>query len=289
MAGNVAAAFAYAADVSTEKDRPATMGFVGAAFGLGFIIGPALGGFLAGNTADAAGLARIAHVSAGMAALATLACVLFLKESHPIEARLESKQEHAVKQGFNLPKPALMRLYGGGLLMIAAFALMESIFGIWSKAVLNWTPRDLGIAFAVFGLISATLQGGAAGRLATVLGVGRMLRIGLCLYVFGFSVIIFANTAVGAYAGMTLLAIAAGLAGPSLQTLVSLQAAPHERGQVMGGLQGALSAGRAFGPLLAGPAFDAGGVTAPFVAAVALLLLTFLLVWPTTRPVQAET
>lgn len=286
MAGNVAAAFAYGTDVSTDKTRPATLGLVGAAFGLGFIVGPALGGFLAGETADAAGLARIAHVSAGMAAFAALACIVFLPESHPRQAREDSRRmrraAHA-RARFQWPSAPLLCLYGGGLLMIAAFALMESVFGIWSEAVLDWTPRDLGIAFAVFGVISAALQGGAAGRLAELLGVGRMLRFGLLLYVLGFSVIIIAYNDVGVYVGMIALAVAAGLAGPALQTLVSLQAKPHERGQVMGSLQGALSGGRALGPFLAGPAFDAGGSAAPFMTAVALLLATLALVWIPTR------
>jgi DHA1 family tetracycline resistance protein-like MFS transporter len=280
MAGNVAAAFAYATDISTPTNRAKTMGLMGAAFGLGFIIGPAIGGFMAGADAGPGDLARIATLSAVLSALAAAACLIWLPESRDAAAR--ARPAPKVSLAGLTGRPLLLGLLGGGLALLTAFALMESIFGLWAEAVFSWTPFDVAVAFSMFGILSAALQGGATGRLSKRFGEGQLLRVGLGLYVAGFAVMYLATTPVWAYVGLGLLAVAAGIAGPALQTLVSLQAAEHERGAVMGALQSAMSGGRVLGPLIAGPAFDQFGEPAPFAAGVSLLLLTLLLVWPAT-------
>ena len=131
-AGNIAAAQAYIADVTPPERRARGMGMIGAAFGLGFIIGPALGGIVAGNELATADLQAPGLIAAGLSFAAFLGVVLFLPESLPTAVRArQSRSRIAVLQSV-LRRPMLARLFAVFFLVILAFAGMESTFAMWA-------------------------------------------------------------------------------------------------------------------------------------------------------------
>ena len=174
MAGNIAAAFAYVGDITTPEARPKAMGMIGAAFGLGFIFGPAIGGLMAGNHPDLSDFAIIGYASAGITALAAVAALILLPESLTPERRAEA---HAARSDLSAgqvlrAKPVVIALMVLTLLVIGSAALMETTLAFFAHDSFGWGPSDVGLAFGAVGLISAALQGGAAGPLARRFGSG---------------------------------------------------------------------------------------------------------------------
>jgi MFS transporter, DHA1 family, tetracycline resistance protein len=287
MAGNIGAAFAYASDVSGPKDRAKSMGLIGASFGLGFIVGPALGGWLAGAEPEIVDFHRVCYAAAGAVALALVIALFSLKES--LTAELRAQQAHSaqglVPEGTLklLARPVLATLVIVMLLITTAQALMESSFGLWADAVLQWGPHQLGFVFMGVGVISALLQGGASGRLAGRFGERRVVAAGIGILGLGFVGLGFATTPGFSIAAMVLLAIGVGLIGPALTSLVSQEAADHERGRVMGLQQSAGSLSRVLGPLMAGPLFDAFGPSSPFLFGSVLVAGGGVFLWWSRR------
>lgn len=271
-AGNIGAALAAGADISTPETRARSMGVLGAAFGLGFILGPAIGGLAAGDDPNRADFARVCFYAAGLAFTAMLVAIWRFKESRPADQPARPK---AVTRGL-LNKPALLVLLFITLAMITAQALMEQVFALWSKGLLDWGPREVGLTFGAVGLIAAGLQGGATGRLTARFGERPLLAAGLCLFIVGLGGLTMASSSAMAIASLAVLAVGSGLAGPALQTLVSFQAEPESRGAVQGLQQSASALGRVLGPLAAGPAFDTIGHTAPFMIGAGLVLIALI-------------
>ena len=283
MAGTVGAAFAYAADISDERSRTGMLGLIGASVGLGFILGPAFGAILAGEQADLAAFERVCFASAAVALLACALTVFFLRESLTPEARAGLAKAKATQPMSVLKRPLIAALLFAGLLAITARALMETIFGLWSEAILNWGPMHLGLSLAFFGLIGAGLQGGAAGRIASRIGDRALLQIGLAIFALGFIALIFTAERWLAYTGLCLLAVGAGLWTPALQGMVSKSASASDQGEVMGLYQSAGALARVIGPLAAGPIFDAFGPASPYWLAV-LLCLAAMVAIPKISP-----
>ena len=272
MAGNVGAAFAAAADLADDKTRARNMGFLGAAVGLGFIAGPALGAFLIGHAPDSTSFAQVCLISAGLAATAALAAVLLFRESLPRQARRAKDEPRPRRMALLASRPVLLRFVGVMLVMITAQALMESTFGLWADATLRWGPRQVGWALAGLGVGSVLLQGGGAGRAARALGERGMLMVGLVLLTAGFAGMSVAHGVAALIAGLVALVAGIGFATPALNALIAEQAAPQERGAVMGLSQSASALGRVIGPMCAGAIFDVFGHGAPFGAGAVLMM-----------------
>lgn len=276
MAGTVGAAFAYAADISDERSRTGMLGLIGASVGLGFILGPALGAIIAGAEASHAGFQAVCYAAAGVALLASALTVLFLKESLTPEARAALAAERTGGRFELLARPLVAALLIAALLAVTARALMETIFGLWSEAVLGWGPLHLGLSLAFFGLIGAGLQGGAAGRIAARIGDRALMQAGMALFALGFVALALSADRWLAYLGLSLLAVGAGLWTPALQGLISKAAQASEQGEVMGLYQSAGALARVLGPLAAGPIFDGFGPAAPYWLAVAICVAAIL-------------
>ncbi|MBI3438278.1 MAG: MFS transporter [Proteobacteria bacterium] len=272
MAGNVGAAFAAAADLADDNTRARNMGLLGAAVGLGFIAGPALGAFTIGHTPDAQSFSQVCLISAGLAAIAALTAFLLFRESLPKEARRAHDAPRVRRTTLLMTRPTLQRLIAVTLIMITAQALMESTFGLWADAALQWGPRQVGYALAGLGAGSVLLQGGGAGRASKVLGERTMLIVGLGLLVAGFGGMAVAHGEASLIVSLAILVVGIGFSTPALNALIAEQAAPEERGAVMGLSQSASALGRVIGPMCAGAIFDAWGHGAPFAAAAALMV-----------------
>ncbi len=273
MAGNVGAAFAAAADLADDKTRARNMGLLGAAVGLGFIGGPALGALLIGDAPTREGFALVCYASAALAGLAAFAALVLFRESLTAEARAKSGAERPRRVAMLMSRPALTRLIVVTFLAIAAQALMETTFGLWADVELAWGPREVGWTLAALGAGAVVLQGGGAGRAARVLGERMTLLIGLVLFAAGFAGLAVSHEVPTMAASLTALVIGLGLATPALNALTAAQAAESERGAVMGLSQSASALGRVAGPLGAGVLFDQLGSGAPFAVAAVLIML----------------
>jgi DHA1 family tetracycline resistance protein-like MFS transporter len=275
MAGNVGAAFAAAADLADDRTRARNMGLLGAAVGLAFIAGPAVGAFLIGAEPDRAGFERICMISAGFAAAAAVLAALFFRETRNAAAQADAPRVR--RAAMLMSRPALARLVAVMFLSIAAQALMETTFGLWADVELNWGPREVGWTLAALGVGAVIMQGGGAGRAARVLGERMTLLIGLVLFAAGLGGLSVTHELGTLIAAMAALTIGIGLAMPALNSLIAAQANESERGAVMGLSQSASALGRVAGPLGAGAIFDTWNHAAPFDAG-ALVVLAALFV-----------
>ena len=277
-AGNIAAAQAYIADVTGPEERARGMGLIGAAFGLGFMIGPAIGGALAGTDPLTADLETPAWVAAGLSLLSLLGVAVLLRESLPADRRdpAPSRGRIGAVMGV-LRRPVLSRLIVIFFLVILAVAGMQSVFAIWAMPQFGWGPRQVGYVFAYLGLISAILQGGLIGRLTRRFGEERLLLCGLTLIAGGLLALPFAHDMPILAPALTGLALGMGLMQPSLNSLISRQAGEEEQGEVMGVTQSVGSLSRVLGPFAAGFSFAALGRDSPYFLGVVLVVIPLFL------------
>lgn len=278
MNANIAVAQAYISDVTTPQTRAKGMGLFGAAFGLGFIFGPGIGGFL-GNLGGhrLAGLA-----AAGLAALNLLLAFLLLPESRPEEARLmapRSEWRLVDVAGFRLAfrSKRLGTFLLVGLLSVLGFAAMESTFALWSKDALGWSEAENGYLFTYLGVLIAIVQGGLVGPLRNRYGEPNLVMAGLALLAVGLAALPFSTLLAVLLGSTALLAIGNGLLQPNLSALVSLESPHGESGRTLGLYQSLSSLGRILGPLAAGAAYQYLGIGAPFLFGAMLMVLALAL------------
>jgi MFS family permease len=277
-AGNIAAAQAYIADITGPEERARGMGLIGAAFGLGFIIGPALGGLIAGTDPATADTETPAWVAAGLSVLALCGVLLLLPESLPAAGRDRIAPRSRVGAVMSvLRRPILSRLILVFFLVILAFAGMESTFALWAIEQFGWGPRQVGYVFAYVGVLSAVLQGGMIGRLARRFGEERLLLGGLTLIGLGLLVMTLAHSLALLVAAVTGLALGMGLTQPSLNSLISRRAGGDEQGEVLGVSQSVGSLSRVLGPFAAGFCFASLGPSAAFWSGAILVTGAFFL------------
>jgi MFS family permease len=289
-AGNIAAAQAYVADVTGPEERARGMGLIGAAFGLGFMIGPALGGLLAGTNPETADLETPAWAASGLSLLALLGVIFMLPESLPSERRGVAVIRSRVNAVWNvLQRPVLSRLVLINFLVILAFAGMQSVFAIWAMPQLGWGPSQVGYVFAYVGAASAILQGGLIGRLARCFGEERLLLCGLALVTAGLLAMPFAHGLPILVAAVTGLALGTGLTQPAINSLISRRAGQEEQGEVMGVAQSVASLARVIGPFVAGFSFASFGRNSPYFLAALSVAVTLLPAFKLPRGRDAAT
>lgn len=289
MAGNIAAAFAYVGDITTAEQRPKAMGMIGAAFGLGFIFGPAIGGLLAGNHPDPSDFITVGYASAAITALAALAAWFVLPESLTAERRAEAHASRSdMKAGEVLrAKPVIWALMALTLLVIGSAAMMETTLAFFAHDEFGWGPSDVGLSFGAVGLISALLQGGAAGPLARRFGSAALAVAGVLFHAIGLGLLALATSGLGMMGGLAVMAIGLGLFNPAFQTLTSDQTSDGDRGLIMGLTQGSSSLGRVVGPAISGTIYAGISHRAPFAIGAAVMALAIgvaLLVARVPRP-----
>jgi DHA1 family tetracycline resistance protein-like MFS transporter len=264
-AGNISAAQAYISDVTDEANRAKGMGMIGASFGLGFTLGPAIGGLLAGSDPTAATLARPAFAAACLSALALVLAVILLKESLSPEQRNAATRpgRWAMAQDA-FGRPGLRHLIILFFLTTTAFAGMESTFALWANSTLGWGPLQVGWLFFYIGLVLAGVQGGLVGRLSKSFGEARMALGGAVLLVLGLAGLPISTNLPLLMIDMALLAVGFGILNPAVTSLVSREAGAGERGGILGVNQSGQSLARIVGPLLAGSVYGAAGRAAPY-------------------------
>jgi len=276
MAGNIATAFAYVTDITTDAERPAGLGKVGAAMGLGFVFGPATGGLLAGAEVETANFMLPALAAAGMSIVAVVGTIIMLPESlSPADRKpLFGKQVHDAKN-ISLAQAnrrGLTRLFAAAMVFYTSMSLMESIFPLWAYDVYGMGPRDIGLVFFVLGMISITMQGGLIGPLSRRFGEKRVSITAGLFFSVGLGGMGLAMELWQVWAALVPFGIGVGLFNPTVSSMVSKAASANERGAVMGRYQSSSAMGRVIGPVICGPVYSGIALAAPFTLGAVLML-----------------
>jgi DHA1 family tetracycline resistance protein-like MFS transporter len=278
-AGNISVAQAYIADITTPENRAKGMGGLGAALGLGFIMGPAIGGQLAGGDPTQVAVALPSYAAAGLSALAFLIAALALKESLAPEYRSHATNRPSriaqIRDAFGRPKlRLLMALF---FTTTFAFAGMEATFALWADYRFHWGPRQVGNLFAMVGIILVIIQGGLIGRITKRFGEARTLLAGTLSIGLGLALMAAAMTPTLGIIASSLLALGMGMTSPSISSLVSQEASAVEQGGIFGVNQSVGSVARTIGPFVAGGAFTLAGPSAPYAVGAAIMLVSAFL------------
>jgi MFS family permease len=290
MSGNLAAAFAYTADVTDPKDRAKGLGIVASAFGVGFAVGPVIGGVL-GTIGGVPNMHWPALASAGLSLLAFVGTVFFLPESLPADSRKPFGRKATVVEpstGDAEPaprrslleairsRPVLLGLVMASLFIAIAGGVMQSVFQFWGRDLFNYSLRDVGVHFMVFALFSAVGQAGLVGPLAKRFGEKHLALAAGGGVIVGLVLFATAQNDAMVWMAICIFGLANGLFLPAITSLVSFEADARSRGMVMGMFNASSSAGRIVGPALSGPIYFKLGPAAPFVMSAALALLGVL-------------
>ena len=266
--GNISAAQAYIADITTPAERSRGMGIIGAAFGLGFIIGPAVGGLSAYYLGPSApGL-----VAAGLSVVNFVSAYLILPESLKAEHRTERDLGDFSHIGDAIQTPRLAPLMLAWLVAPFAFSGYTVALPLWAGVTLGWRERQLGWFFTVIGATAAVVQGYAFGKLARRFGDRALLIFGGFGMALAIAVIPALHSSAALYAWTAVLAFSNSIFGPAATGLVSVFADPSEQGTVLGAAQALAALGRLLGPLTLGRVYDASHPAAFLVAGAVMAL-----------------
>jgi MFS family permease len=287
--GTAATAGAVLADITPPEKRARAFGLIGVAFGLGFIIGPFLGGQLA----------RIAvtvpiWVATGFALLNLVVVLTLLPETHPVSERRDLPRKRELNPFAQVARvignPAVGRLGLGFFLFFLAFNGFTAILVLYFKQRFNWGPELATTAFLIVGVVATVVQGGLIGPLVNRFGERKLTLIGLGLVIAGCLLIPTTNpeqARTGVFTAVAILASGTGLVTPSLRSMVSRRLSDEGQGAALGSLQALQSLGSFLGPPLAGLGYDLLGQTSPFFVSAGLLVLVVLLV--TRSPLKEAT
>ena len=277
MAGNFGVASAMMADITTPENRARGMGLIGAAFGLGIVLGPMLGGLLSG---DSASFTLPCIVAGGMSVLAIFAAAIFLPESLSRANRSDNREQH--QRGQQLSTYELLRSTGNRLRALqyvihnASVSSLTYMFPLWMGDMLGWGAREVGIVFGVQGALMVIFQGVLLGPLVRVLGEWQFLRISVTAFFLGMLSAVFASTMPVMVGSMYVAMTGATLCMPLLNTIISHRTPLDNRGRMLGITSAASSWGRVIGPLLAGTNLALFGYQGAWLGASCLVLLYLL-------------
>jgi len=307
VAGNISTIQGYVADVTPPEQRAGRMGFIGAAFGLGFIVGPGMGGLLVRPELGDLGYHIPIFAASGLAALAAVGVILFLKESR-------QKADPAVARppflgGLNdaFANPVVSRVLLVTLIYMAGFSGMESTFGLWTGATYSWGAREVGLSFMVVGIVSALNQGIFTGKFARRFGEVRVLAVGMLM--FGASLVLQVvmprqwspafDVSVGPLGVWTIShgwlvpvvmafgAFGMSLAMPNISAMISRSVAPDRQGAMLGLNMASSSAARIFGPVAAGALYSGLGHNWPLLVGGLLTIPAAVMALNAGRAFQA--
>jgi DHA1 family tetracycline resistance protein-like MFS transporter len=288
MAANMGVAHAYVADVTPGADRAGAMGRIGAAAGLGFVAGPAIGGLLAGPDAVNPNYQLPFFAAAGFSALAFIAAVVFLRETSAAEAG-GAMRRSAFQVLWTAIVQARLRLILALVFMTPfVFSGIETILALWSDHTLGWGPERNGYAYAFMGFVAVVVQGFAVGPLTRALGEGRVVACGAVAVMAGAVLAPVAGGAAGLYIALGLITGGVCVTGPTLTSLVSHYAGANERGTVLGLSQSSAGLGRILGPALSGTVFARMGPDWPFLAGALVMALMLALSLVLVRRPRAQ-
>ena len=277
---SVAVAQGAIADISTPEERPRLMGLLGAAFGLGFVLGPVIGGLAA------LGGPHVPFYLAGTVALINaIAAAVRLPETKTSVAPEPSRRSGAL----TLPKSKVqLRFALMALIASLGFSGFEATFSLFGERRFGLTESSTALVFLAVGVSLVAVQGLAIGPLTRRLGSWQLLLGGLLTTATGLVVLSGATVIPVLLVAVVIIAFGQGVSSPSVTSIVTDLVPPERRGEALGYQQSAGALGRITGPIIAGAIFDGLNEGAPYLISAALFVAAFFLV-RTVRPAVRPT
>ncbi|WP_316571282.1 MFS transporter [Neobacillus sp. YIM B06451] len=267
-AANMPTVMAYVADITTPENRSKGMGIVGAAVGMGFVFGPAIGGIFSKSSLS------LPFIIAGCSSILTLALVaLLLKESSTKESRGQNSQQKA-------PFSVALRGASGMLFFLQFFislslAGLEATFAYFAAERAGLDTTSLGYIFMIMGFAGAFVQGGLIGKLTKKYGEGKVIQGGIIVSAIGFALILLVNSFATAAIFLTIFGIGNGVIRPSVSSVLT-KTINTGHGSVTGLLSSFDSLGRIAGPPLGGLLFSAASGL-PYISGAVLSIAALIL------------
>ncbi|HKV56280.1 MAG TPA: MFS transporter [Candidatus Binataceae bacterium] len=275
-AGTVSTAQAYVADTTSESGRAHGMGMIGAAFGLGFVLGPALGGLLGHSH-----LRVPVFFAAGLTFANLIFAAIALPESHPADPGVELTWSCVIDPVLSLPRQLtshrLSRWFTIAFLGTFAMAAFETTFALMVPRVYGYGAGGIGGLFAFAGLVQVFTQGYLLRKVVGRAGEPRLIRIGMVAFALGMAPMASVASHALLLILLALLSAGYGLANPSVASLISKYTARDLQGEVLGVNQSALSLARIVGPILAGIGYEMLSPAAAYVGGGVAALIAFAL------------
>ncbi|MBA4077717.1 MAG: tetracycline resistance MFS efflux pump [Cyanobacteria bacterium PR.023] len=279
---NIAVAQAYITDITTKENRARGMGMVGAAFGLGFVLGPALGCLLVQN-----GLGFVGFVAAGFSLVDLILTFFLLPE--PKERGTFGKDRFGLGIDFYIKNVTSAKLRVSFLIFFIstfAFANMEATLVLLTSKLYNWGPKENGLLFVYIGILIVIVQGGMIRQLTKKYSEKKLITVGSFLVAAGLFLTPVTNSWMVLALAMTLLSIGSGINNPCNQSIISKLAPEETVGGVLGLGQSVSTLGRIFGPIVGCALFEKLGYLSPYIAGglcmIIVVALSFKL--PETEP-----
>jgi multidrug resistance protein len=268
--GSVSVAQAAVADVAPPEQRARLMGLLGAAFGLGFVAGPAIGGLAALGGPKVPFL-----IAAGIAAVNTVMAIRRLPETHP--GRSGVQHEPALEK-IDWRRSGVAALIGVAFTSLVAFSAFEATFSLFGERRLGLKIASAGGVFAAVGIVLSLVQVRLVGPTVERFGEGGTMLIGLALDAVGLVALAAVHSWAALAPALLLLVVGQGLVTPTLSSAVAGRVGAHRRGGVLGIQQAAGGLARVVGPIAGGYLFQHAGVPVPYLVGAAVMALAALLV-----------
>lgn len=281
--GNIAVAQAAMADSSAPEERSKALGMIGAAFGLGFVLGPAMAGILSGSqyglALAAKGIQLPFLVAAGLSFAASLLVILWLPETITPEARQRARGEesrgHALKRAFGRKgMPALLLI---ALLAMSGFAMMEGTFSLMAQARFGFGPKQVGWLFAFVGVCIVIYQGGLVRVVAKRIPERVAMGAGLAAMAVALYTLPRAPWAAPFLILLVPLAWGSGMNGTATLALASQLTPMEEQGGVFGVMNAMQGLGRIIGPFVGTLCFAKWGYLSPYTVATGCAVVALVL------------
>jgi MFS family permease len=278
FAGNISTIQGYIVDITPRERLAARLGLLGSAFGVGFVVGPAMGGLLAREDLGAAGFRPPLLLAAALSGVAAVGVVALLKESR-IARPQRAKSNPFSALAASLRHPVLRILLTSTFISFAAFSAMWSVLGLWASARYGWGAREIGLVMGVTGVGAAISQGVLSGALSRRIGPGATIGVSLT-----FTAAALMIQALTPWAWVTIACVVVGVIGhatsqPASTSLVSRSAPPDAQGATLGAAGAVGSLARVTGPMFAGVLFSIVGPWAPIVFSSLAMLPAAWLGW----------
>ncbi len=267
-AGNVSVAQAYIADITSPAERSRGMGLVGAAFGLGLIVGPALGGV----TSHFGGPSAAGFAAAVLCTLNFASALILLRESLHEERRERRPLLDTKPIVRGLRDPRLGRLFIVFGLVPFAFSGFIVAFPLFAGADFGWTERELAKYFTLIGIVAASVQGYFFGKLSKMFGDRSLIVVGMLGLAIPLGVTPYVWSGVMLYGVGVVIALGNGIAAPALTGMISTLSDVKEQGTMLGAAHAVSALGRLSGPFVFGIVYDLMSPATAFLAAAVVML-----------------
>jgi MFS family permease len=288
FSGNIAVIQGYIIDITSPERIAGRLGLIGGAFGIGFVVGPWLGGALARPELGAAGFHPPLLVAAGMCLAAAIGVVAFVRESVRRDVPHLSRPGPLSALAEAWADPVLRRLTAMTFVAFVSFSAMWAIFGLWGEARFGWGPREIGFVMGLTGIAAAVSQGLFSGMLVRRIGEVATIILG-----FTATCIFLLVQAASPWVWLCVLAMVVAISGhtlaqPATSALISRAAPAGRQGAILGASNAAGSAARVVGPMIAGVLFSSVSHWAPIALAGVGMLPAVWLAWRAGRQLRLK-